>query len=91
MKALFLALLVSQALDAGLPADAPVAETTICLGHDDAMRVAQHLARLEAENDSLRTSVKEAPVARWVLVGAGAGLVVGAVVAGVIAAAVKKP
>lgn len=93
MKALFLAALLSQ-VDAGPPADAPLLDVpadTICMTGDEALLVAEHVSRLQAENESLRTSIEEAPVARWVLVGAGAGLVVGAVVAGVVAAAVKKP
>lgn len=81
MKALALALLLTQA---------PDAPKAVCLSPEETQAVAQRLVRLNAENESLRQSVQDAPVARYVVIGALVGAALGAVVAGSVVAAVKK-
>lgn len=47
-------------VDVGLPVDAPT--KGVCLDEAATVRVAQRLVSLEAENESLKKSVAEAPV-----------------------------
>lgn len=60
MKSLLLAALLAQA--APLPADAPVADSTVTLTGDDAILSAKHQKRLEEKNLSLQASVDTAHV-----------------------------
>ncbi len=90
MTGLLLALLVAQAPCDACESRVETMALQLHVQHDKAEDYRVRLAGSEAEAASLRQSVKDAPLMTYFVVGGVAGLLVGAVVAGVVVAAVKR-